>query len=119
MSFTSPVAGPDVGTIFNDAIQSSTEAVATVGNMYQQAQQAFSGSRREMSPQPQQNPYANVPNPYQFSGPQPPQQTPAYLQPTYGYGYANTNGYGYGSAQPQAEVGVPGYSNPMYGKGGY
>lgn len=105
-------SGIDVGSIFSDAMSAGAEAVNQAGNLYQQAQQVF-GSRRDI---PQQNPYGNVPNPYVNNQPQPQQQP--YLQANYSYGYSS-NGFGFGSASPQGEVGIPGYTNPMYGKGGY
>lgn len=113
MSITTPAAGVDVGSIFNDAMNAGSSALTQAGNLYQQAQQAF-GSRRET----QGNPYANIPSPWDnnTSQQQAPQQ--AYLQPSYSYGYSGSNN-GFGYAAPQGEVGIPGYTNPMYGKGGY
>lgn len=115
MSITTPTAGVDVGSIFNDAMNAGSSALTQAGNLYQQAQQAF-GSRRET----QGNPYANVPSPWDNNNPSQQQMAPqqAYLQPSYSYGYSGSNN-GFGYAAPQGEVGIPGYTNPMYGKGGY
>lgn len=109
--------GIDVSAVFSDAMRSGSDAVNAA---YHQNQQMMASRRDIMTPQ--QNPYANVPNPSTWGGNQPqqyqgyPQAQQYQSQPPYNYGYpASNTGYGCGSAQP-VDSGYLGFSNPMYGK---
>lgn len=113
----------NLSAIFNDTLNNASEAVSSINNMYQQAQNTFT-SRREIAPPPQfqqiqgapQNPYWNVPDPNQQQSPWAP---PAQYASTnsYGYGYSNGSTVGF-SYTPQQEIGYPGFTNQVYGKQG-